>query len=927
MLLLTILILIILMVYLLKKNITVASLLKNNTKEQFLISVKDRQKVGTVDNDTSGKQPKSTWKSGGYNYESCYSTETRNGNTTGRHGRYYCDNGVDAGEVIPSEGLYSIDLTNYTVHPGKGIRGTPLTGIHTFNGKTYTLNNDGTVNGEWALTLAQSKSFCDSLRDKCRGFNMIIPTKGSWWVPRTIFYAKLDEGWEDPDTFAKMLDVNTINTSLICYIKKDVKAVEKSIPQDKLNAASAKYKNLVTCNWKSSNRCIFNDYTYDQSSDNCVAKDGNPSYSVHELKSYSQPTITSWLDTLYKRDSGVNKLASEAVNVNEYIQRCKEVDGYEFLAGVSLPNPYIPTTKPGDVKGRYVRLTINNVNDNWLNFAELQVINNNRNIAVGKPASASSTYYGTPPSRGNDGNSLGEWSNNSVAHNDNKGGPEYWEVDLGDASRTIDRIIISNRTDCCGGRLNNWLLSIYDYNKNLIWARIYREAPNPSVSIDILNANNDMNNIRVKDYSQSRFNTYFHRVSDTEYNSKRGWDGKGCYDTCHKEICEGERKKWIGNSNWYGCREYKSGEYEADLAAAAAAAALANSVLFSIDNPSIPTLSLNNFPKLGNMSTWEMNINFNVTGYGQNSNWRPIIGDMYNNYNNRGWGVWISPDNNIHFSWQSVTWNANPQFNVQLNTNYNLKISMTLTSLTLLLTNLNNNTTQTAVINSTVAYPFVNYVMTTNGPVTIGGWINYSGERFPGRISSIKVRDPSNIGNSCPMLENGIPDFNCKFGNETSGTNFELGGWKLVSSVGTYGNEGLPAILSQVPPPLMKSNNYPRMAGFLQSIVIIGIIGPKPRILKGFDWYGCANYGSNRNAKSIMVFGSNKDYTFDRDGLQAVSRGTHLYSNTRMPRDITTQNPFRVNINNNTAFRAYYFVIAENYGDSSVKVGSINLRF
>jgi hypothetical protein len=563
MLLLTIVILIILMVYLLTKNITVASLLKNNTKEQFLITVKDRQKVGTVNNE-DGKQPKSTWKSGGINYESCYSTETRNGNTTGRHHTYYCDNGVDAGEVIPAEGLYSIDFTNYKIYPGKTIRGKALTGIYSFSGKTHTLNSNGiVVNPNEKLTLAQSKSFCDSLKDKCEGFIMIIPTKGSQLGSHTIFISKLDEGWEDPDTYAKITKQDIINTNFVSYVKKDVNAVEKAVPQERLNAVSSKYQNLATCNWKSVNRCIFKDYTYDQSSNSCVSKDGNPAYNI---AGYNQDQLKNWLDTLYRRDSGANKLTSEAVNVNEYIQRCKEVDGYEFLAGVSLPNPYIPTTKPGDVKGRYVRLTINNVNDNWLNFAELQVISDNRNIAVGKPASASSTYYGTPPSRGNDGNSLGEWSNNSVAHNDNTGAPEYWEVDLGDASRTIDRIIISNRTDCCGGRLNNWLLSIYDYNKNLIWGRIYKEAPNPTVSIDILNANNDMNNIRVKDYSQSRFNKYFHRVSDTEYNSKRGWDGKGCYDTCHKEICEGERKKWIGNSNWYGCREYKSGEYEAEQA-------------------------------------------------------------------------------------------------------------------------------------------------------------------------------------------------------------------------------------------------------------------------------------------------------------------------------------------------------------------------
>jgi len=566
MLLLTIVILIVFMIYLLRNKISLDKLfLSNNTKEEFLITVKDRQKIGTTDND-DGAQPKSSYKAGGVNYESCYSTETRNGNTTGRYGRYYCDNGVDAGEVIPADGLYSIDFTNYKIHPGKAIRGKALTGIHSFNGKTYTLNSNGmVVNPNEKLTLAESKSFCDSLRDKCIGFIMIIPTKGSELGSHTIFISKLDEGWEDPDTYVKITNLDSINTNIVSYVKKNVNAVEKAIPQDKLNTVSNKYKNLATCNWKSSNRCIFKDYTYDQSSNNCVAKDENPSYSVDALTSYNEGQLSGWLDTLYKRDSGVNKLTSEAINVNEYVQRCKELDGYEFLAGIPLPNPYIPTTKPGDVKGRFVRITINNPSDNWLHFAELQVISNNRNIAFRKPASASSTYNGTPPSRGNDGNSLGELNNNSVAHNDNNtGGPEYWEVDLGDASQTIDRVIISNRTDGNGARLNNWLLSIYDYNRNLIWARIYREAPNPTVSIDIFNANNDMNNIRVKDYNQSRFNNYFHRISDTEYNSKRGWDGKGCYDTCHKEICEGESKKWIGNSNWYGCRDYKPGEYEAE---------------------------------------------------------------------------------------------------------------------------------------------------------------------------------------------------------------------------------------------------------------------------------------------------------------------------------------------------------------------------
>ena len=156
--------------------------------------------------------------------------------------------------------------------------------------------------------------------------------------------------------------------------------------------------------------------------------------------------------------------------------------------------------------------------------------------------------------------------------------------------------------------------------------------------------------------------------------------------------------------------------------------------LFTISNPAIPTLSLTNFPALGNMSNWEMNINFNVNNNRQGS-WRPLIGDMYNRFNNRGWGVWVSPDNNIHFSWQSLTWNASPRFNIVLNTNYNLRINRTPNLLSMVLTNLNNQVAQTVVYNS------INnrHVMTTNGPVTIGGWIQDNGERFPGTISRITV--------------------------------------------------------------------------------------------------------------------------------------------------------------------------------------------
>ena len=571
MLLLTIIILILLLIYILKENISIVSLFKTNVKEHFLITVKDRQKIGTNELE-NGVLPKSSWRLGNMNYETCYSTETRNGNTTGRNNTYYCNQGIDGGEVIPAEGLYSLDFSNYTTHPGKKMRGRPLTGFHqTANGTNYSLNNNGTVNGE-ILTLAQSKTFCDFLKDKCEGFYMVIPTKDNTQSSKTFFIAKKEEGWEDPDTYSKKEQMDYYNTNIVSYVKKDVNAIEKSIDQDKINKNVDKYKNLATCNWKSANRCIFNSYKYNQSTNQCETNEGL-SYDVSRINSYDENSLTQWLNQLYKEDRGVNKLDSEAMNVHNYVDRCKDIDGYEFLNGVNSPIPYVPSTKQGDVRGRYVRISINNrdVYQNWLQLAEVQVISNNRNIAQGKSTSSSGNYPGSSNSKANDGNNDGNWNAGSVYHSgngtwNNDGGPQFWEVDLGDASQSIDRIIISNRTDCCRERLNNWLLSIHDYNRNLIWARIYSDHPNPKMSIDILMANNDMNNIRIRDFNRNSFNQYFYRISDTEYKSKNGLN---CGEQCLKDTCAGEGKKWIGN---YLCREYRPGEQAAEAAAAAAQA-------------------------------------------------------------------------------------------------------------------------------------------------------------------------------------------------------------------------------------------------------------------------------------------------------------------------------------------------------------------
>ena len=478
----------------LRKNPT--EFIKKKLREFFIISLKDRQKIGTNFNDLTNTNPKSQFKVGNTNYEACYSTETRSGNSTQRNNTFFCNQGIDGSEVIPIDQLYAIDLTNYKIHYGKIAKGIPLKGtITNANGNTVTLSNNGEVLNN-SLNISEAKSFCDYLKDRCHGFIASIPTKNSNVKSNIIFLSKAIEGWEDPDTYIKMSnnklsnsDTNSTNTNYISYIKKDVNYTEKSIDENTLKSVADKYNNLATCNWKSNNRCIFKDYKYDQRSNTCKSSDNKPEFNI---LGYNQDALNLWLTNLANRDIGNDKLTSEEANVREYINRCKDIDGYEFLSNISLPTAYVPTTKPGDITGRYVRITINNrnPNENWLQLAEVQVISNNKNIAVAKPTSSSGNYPGSNNSKANDGNNDGNYNNGSVFHSNNDqphhpGSPQYWEVDLGDANQTIDRVIVSNRTDCCGQRLNNWLLSIYDNNNILKWARIYANGPNPKACANI----------------------------------------------------------------------------------------------------------------------------------------------------------------------------------------------------------------------------------------------------------------------------------------------------------------------------------------------------------------------------------------------------------------------------------------------------------
>ena len=82
------------------------------------------------------------------------------------------------------------------------------------------------------------------------------------------------------------------------------------------------------------------------------------------------------------------------------------------------------------------------------------------NIALGKRVSQSSTAYDGFASKAVDGNTNGNFGNQSVTHTDFQSKP-WWQVDL-DSEETIRQINIYNRTDTASDRLSNFHVILLD---------------------------------------------------------------------------------------------------------------------------------------------------------------------------------------------------------------------------------------------------------------------------------------------------------------------------------------------------------------------------------------------------------------------------------------------------------------------------------
>lgn len=300
---------------------------------------------------------------------------------------------------------------------------------------------------------------------------------------------------------------------------------------------------------------------------------------------------------------------------------------------------------------------------------------------------------------------------------------------------------------------------VFDYFRNFYCDPSNKNTPNQSLMNQWNNLANTSRNSDVVAVAKKNIENANNICSqstiapidyDLEWNTNNAQIQNKCMGgwTYIGGACYGPPGASCSPYSWYGMKTYDPGSLNSWVSgcgvsntnvAVANADKLSNaenscgsggsSRLFSISNPSIPTLNVNNFPSLASMKYWEMDVEFTCNG-GSNS-WRALVGDMYNNSSWRGWGLWVSSSNGIHWSWRSSTWDA-PGFVVTNGEKYKVTIAQNDSMLTATLINLNSKKTQSA---STTIRDVMTY-----GPVTIGGWRNYSGENFPGTIQSIIVK-------------------------------------------------------------------------------------------------------------------------------------------------------------------------------------------
>ena len=135
-------------------------------------------------------------------------------------------------------------------------------------------------------------------------------------------------------------------------------------------------------------------------------------------------------------------------------------------------------------EGRYVRIEL--PRRGTLTLAEVQVMSEGRNVALGGKASQSSTSNGGVAARAIDGRTDGAFSDSGTQTHTNEGEVNpWWEVDLG-GNRSVESIVVWNRREGdLGKRLDGFTLTVLDGQRREVFKKTSIPAPDVNVSIPV----------------------------------------------------------------------------------------------------------------------------------------------------------------------------------------------------------------------------------------------------------------------------------------------------------------------------------------------------------------------------------------------------------------------------------------------------------
>ena len=127
---------------------------------------------------------------------------------------------------------------------------------------------------------------------------------------------------------------------------------------------------------------------------------------------------------------------------------------------------FLNTEASGAITARYLMIELPG-EKRILSLAEVEVYSQKKLISVNGKATQSSTFSSADASRAIDGNASGDYFKGSVTHT-LPGQWAWWRLDLG-ADRKVTKIVVFNRTDCCGARINPARLILLDGRNEIVW--------------------------------------------------------------------------------------------------------------------------------------------------------------------------------------------------------------------------------------------------------------------------------------------------------------------------------------------------------------------------------------------------------------------------------------------------------------------------